>query len=362
MKKFKKRNRKGLDLFASYPIKFLETIASVEYNGLVENFSFTFPEKKAEHIIVNLCSTEPWALPNWPVIKNDVSGFLDKLKKVHTEYFPGSHCHVVIGYREKKLITEFRQFKYNAENQSLKPPSLHLRKEELKKDSENEEYFHLHKTDTVYPYDAPVLIIKKVLGLDIAFGENTTRHGILLLDAQTISAVFEHYIQKNEIDSRLIPISGTGLKENRILNIKLGTPIKIAIEPYLKSDIKYRVFLDGPLKGTEVEDLTQKIDWSVKNIVVMEERDYKTPFNYVRADELRFTTSLMGEERRCVYCNYCDDICPVNLEPALYWHCYSRGEKRKARLYALEKCIECGLCSFICPSKLELLQVIKECK
>jgi electron transport complex protein RnfC len=361
-KKLKKRSKKGLNLLTAYPIKFSEAVESVEYDGPLENFSFTFPKKKVEHIIVNLCQTEPWALPNWAVFNGDIASFLYKLEKVLTEYFPGSHCHIVIGYREKKLINEFKQYKDNAENQFLKPLSLPLLKGKLEKDSENEEYFHLHTADTIYPYDAPVLIIKNVLGLDIAFGEDTTKHGILLLDAQAISAVFEHYIQNNEFNTRLIPISGTGLNENKILRVKLGTPIKHILASYIKPDIKYRIFLDGPLNGTEVEDLTQKADWAVKNIVVMEERDYKTPFNYARVDELRFTTSLMGEVRRCVYCNYCDDICPVNLEPALYWHCHARGEKQKARLYALEKCIECGLCSFICPSKLELLQVIKECK
>ena len=168
--------------------------------------------------------------------------------------------------------------------------------------------------------------------------------------------------KKNDFNTRLIPISGTGLKDNKILKVKPGTPVKRMLELYVRTDIKYRVFLDGPLNGIEVKDSTQKIDWSTKNIVVIEERGYKTLFPYTRVNELLFTTSLMGELRRCVYCNFCDDICPVNLEPALYWHCYTRGEKQRARTYALEKCIECGLCSFICPSKLELFQVIKECK
>ncbi len=358
----KKRYKKGLNLLTAYPIKFSETIESVEYDGPVEDFSFTFPEQKAKHIIVNLSPTEPWELPNWTVLQDDIAGFLNKLEKIRTKYFPTSQCHIVIGYREKKLINEFKQYKDNAYKQSISPPSITQRKVKLKKNSVNEDYLHLHTADPIYPYDAPVLIIKNIIGLDVAFGDDTTEHGILLLDIQTVSGIFEHYIQKHKFNTRLIPISGTGLNKNKILRVKLGTPIKNILETYIKSDIKYRVFLNGPLNGAEVEDLTQKTDWSIKNLVVMEERDFKTLFHYVRADELSFTTSLMGELRRCVYCNFCDDICPVNLEPALYWHCYSRGEKQKARLYALEKCIECGLCSFICPSKLELLQVIKECR
>ncbi len=343
----KKAYKKGFNLIEAYPVKFAETVILVKYDGPVDNFSFSFPDRKVEHIIVNLCPTEPWALPNRAILRNRTHDFLNKLETVREEYFPDSHCHVVVSQQETGLVNELTQYKAGANR--IYP-------------STKEEYLHLHTIEPVYPYDAPVLIVKNILGLDIAFDQNTIEHGILILDPQNVTGIFEHYIKKNEFNSRLIPISGTGLNDNKILKVKPGTPIKSMLELYVRTDIKYRVFLDGLLNGTEVKDLTQKIDWFTKNIVVMEERDYKTPFPYLSVNELLFTTSLMGELRRCVYCNFCDDICPVNLEPALYWHCYDRGEKHKARTYTLEKCIECGLCSFICPSKLELLQVIRECK
>ncbi len=337
-KKNKKVYKNGFNLIETYPVKFSETVILVKYDGPVDNFTFSFPDRKVEHIIMNLCPTEPWALPNWAVLKNKVPDFLNKLETVRNRYFPDSHCHIVIDHQETNLINEVNQYR------------------------SQKDWLSVHTQNPIYPYDAPVLIVKNILGLDLAFDQNTIKLGILLLDTQTITGIFEHYIKKNEFNTRLIPISGTGLKDNKILKVKPGTPVNKILETYVRTDIKYRVFFDGPLNGTEVEDLTQAIDWSVKSIVVMEERDYKTPFPYAKVNELLFTTSLMGELRRCVYCNFCDDICPVNLEPALYWHCYDRGEKHKARTYALEKCIECGLCSFICPSKLELLQVIKECK
>ncbi|MFV1975481.1 MAG: 4Fe-4S dicluster domain-containing protein [Candidatus Scalindua sp.] len=330
--------KKGFDLIKAYPTEFSEEIVSVRYSGQTENFSFSFPEKKVEHIIINLCPTEPWALPHWAILKGNTTNFLHKLEKVISEHFPDSPCRIVVDRREDDLINDLIRY------------------------GKKKEWLHTHSMKPVYPYDAPVLIIKNILGLKITFAENPIEHGVLLLEPQDITNIFEHYIRKKETTTRLIPISGTGLHENRVLKVKTGTPVETVLKKYVKTNIKYRVFFDGPLNGTEVEDLTQAIDWSVKNIVVIEEKDYKTPFPYIRTEELRFTTSLRGELRRCVYCNYCDDICPMNLEPALYWHCYSRGEKRKARTYALEKCIECGLCSYICPSKLELLQVIRECR
>ncbi len=337
-KKSKKVYKNGFNLLETYPVEFSEKVGTVKYDGPIETFDFSFPDKKIKHVIVNLCPTEPWALPNSAVLKNGVRNILDKLDIVRTRYFPESHCYVVISTQETKLIKESKQHEGH------------------------EEWLHVHTSDPIYPNDAPVLIVKKILGLDIAYGRNTVEIGVLVLDPQTVVGIFEHHIRKNEFSTRLIPISGTGLRENKILEVKPGTPVQKILDGNVREDIKYRVFVDGPLNGSEVKDLTQKINWSTKNVVVLEERDYKTLFHFARVSELLFTTSLMGELRRCIYCNYCDDICPVDLEPALYWHCYIRGEKQKARLYALEKCIECGLCSFICPSKLELLQVIKECK
>ncbi len=367
----KKAYKNGFNLIETYPVKFSETIIFVKHNGPVDSFNFAFPDKKVEHIIVNLCPTEPWALPNRAILRNRTHDFLNKLETVRAEYFPDSHCHVVVNYQETTLVNEVNQYKGNADKiplprtksaENFNPPSPPLPKGGLSGDFAKGEYLHLHTMEPVYPYDAPVLIVKNILGLDITFGQNTIEQGILLLDPQNVTGIFEYYIKKNGFNTRLIPISGTGLEDNKILKVKPGTPVKRMLELYVRTDIKYRVFLDGPLNGTEVKDSTQKIDWSTKNIVVMEERDYKTLFPYTSVNELLFTTSLMGELRRCVYCNFCDDICPVNLEPALYWHCYDRSEKHEARSYALEKCIECGLCSFICPSKLELFQIIKECK
>ena len=330
--------KKGFDLIKAYPTKFSEDIVSVRYSGRTEDFSFSFPDKKIDHIVINLCPTEPWALPHWAILKDNTTNFLHRLEKIRSEYFPDSQCRIIVEHREDNLINDLIRF------------------------GEKHKWLHTYSMKPVYPYDAPVLILKNVLGLKIAFGENPVEHGVLLLEAQSITGIYEHYILKRENEVRLVPISGTGLNENRILKIRPGTPVETVLKKYIRTDIKYRVFINGPLNGTEIKELTQPIDWSLKNIVIMEERDYKTPFHSLGLKELRFTTSLMGELRQCVYCNFCDDICPVDLEPALYWHCYSRGEKQKARIYTIDKCIECGLCSFVCPSKLELLQVIKECK
>ena len=113
-KRMKKAYKKGFNLIETYPVKFSETIVFVKHNGPVDNFSFSFPDKKVDHIIVNLCPTEPWALPNLAILRNRTHDFLNKLVAVRAEHFPDSHCHVVVSHQDTTLVNEFNQYKANA--------------------------------------------------------------------------------------------------------------------------------------------------------------------------------------------------------------------------------------------------------
>ncbi|KAA3593482.1 MAG: hypothetical protein D8M57_00470 [Candidatus Scalindua sp. AMX11] len=334
----KKVYKKGFNLIEAYPITFSKKVEPVIYDDTAETFKIPLPNTKVEHIVINLCPTEPWTLPNSIAIENSAQELFFQLNSIRTQLFDGPHCHVVISTNERELMREVEALKGNGD------------------------WIHSYLRDPIYPHDDPVLLLNDILGLDLPFGQDSVEVGVLILDAQAVSGIFKYHIEGNKHSTRLIPISGTGLVENKILKVTPGTPLRLIVEGNVKEDIDYRAFLDGPLNGYEVKDFSQGLNWSTKSIVVLEEKDYKTPFPYMQLDKLLFTTNLMGEVRRCLYCNHCDDICPVDLEPALFWHCHTRGERERARLYRLEKCIECGLCSFICPSKLELLQVIKECK
>ena len=145
-----------------------------------------------------------------------------------------------------------------------------------------------------YPQDDPVILSKVVLDLEINFGQDTMTQGVLILDAQTVSAIYENCMLGNKVDSRFIALSGTGLKENEIINVQLGTSLEKILQNRVKESVKYRVFVNGPLHGREITDLSQKIDWSINNIVVLEELDQKVMFPMFKSDELVLTTNMLG--------------------------------------------------------------------
>lgn len=330
--------RGGLNLLDVYPLRFCSIVDNVSSDGAPDVFEFHVPSQKIEHVMVNLCPTEPWALPNWIILGHKTPEFFDKLCEIRTRYFSEATFHLAVNNNDGALVAAARDYTRNAG------------------------WMKVCALEPKYPQDDPALLAKVILGMDVQFGNDLASLGVLALDAQTASAIYASCILGNKVDSRYVVLSGTGLKENEILCVQLGTSLEKLIQNRVQGAGKYRVFVNGPLRGKEISDLSREIDWAVNSIVVLKELDDKIVFPMIKSDEMAFTTNILGEPRECVCCNFCDDVCPVDLEPVLFYRSYKRGEKHKAWSYNLERCIECGLCSFVCPSKIELLQIIKECK
>src|SRR5574337_1138974 len=90
----------GFNLLDAYPLKFCNIIEEISSDGTPEIFQFHIPDQKVEHVIVNLCPTEPWTLPNWVTLKHKTTAFLTLLKEIKTSYFPDARYYVAINEKE----------------------------------------------------------------------------------------------------------------------------------------------------------------------------------------------------------------------------------------------------------------------
>jgi Na+-transporting NADH:ubiquinone oxidoreductase subunit A len=71
-------------------------------------------------------------------------------------------------------------------------------------------------------------------------------------------------------------------------------------------------------------------------------------------------TNIHGEERACINCGYCTNICPVDLAPSFIMKALLSDDIEDALSYGLLDCSRCGLCSYACPSKIELTQILSK--
>ena len=77
---------------------------------------------------------------------------------------------------------------------------------------------------------------------------------------------------------------------------------------------------------------------------------------------LSLDCGMHGEERPCINCSRCAQVCPVSILPQYTMKCMVAGEVEEALAHGLLDCIECGLCAYVCPSKIELLDILKTAK
>jgi len=64
----------------------------------------------------------------------------------------------------------------------------------------------------------------------------------------------------------------------------------------------------------------------------------------------------------CVRCGWCQEDCPVGLDPQALLEIVECGALAEAsRLYP-HACIDCGLCSFVCPAELPLAEAAAKLK
>ncbi len=70
--------------------------------------------------------------------------------------------------------------------------------------------------------------------------------------------------------------------------------------------------------------------------------------------------NLHGEERACINCSYCENICPNDLMPGFIMKALYSDDIEEALLLGLLDCCRCGLCSYSCPSKIELAQILSD--
>ncbi len=203
---------------------------------------------------------------------------------------------------------------------------------------------------TKYPQGAEKMLVKKLLDRQVPEGGLPLDVGVVVLNVSTILAIYQAIYEGLPLIQRVITISGEGLKRKGNFLIRIGTPIEDIIdlcfdgnrEKFLE---EYQIKMGGPMMGILQEDLNSAVIKGTTGFTIL--RKYPVE---------------VSEERECIKCGRCVEVCPMELYP-LYYAYYGKKEMwEEALKYNVENCIECGCCDYICSSKINLLSFIKKAK
>jgi Na+-transporting NADH:ubiquinone oxidoreductase subunit A len=303
------------------------------------------PAGAPQAIIVSTVNLEPFTARGDVQIRNDLASFTRGLE----------HLQALLEYQPIYLIFP----KVNSE-------FAHQVRNSLRGFA----WIRLIEASTVYPADDFALTARS-LGLR----PSVEKGSVWGLRAEGVIA-FDSVISANDsITSRVIALGGPGVPQPTHIEVPIGFPIA-SIRELCGIAASNRLISGGVFSGTSIDAQQLGVDAECSGITVLPEPEAREFLSFVRpcfskrsysrafASAIRprfferFTTALRGENRACVSCGYCTEVCPARIVPTAIHKLLYQNNIDEVEAFLPDRCIGCGLCSYVCPSKIELASEI----
>jgi len=199
----------------------------------------------------------------------------------------------------------------------------------------------------VYPAGGERQLITTLTDLEVPHDGLPSDIGMVCQNVGTAAAIARWIRDGEPLISRIVTITGSGVREPGNLEVRIGTPLASAVADcggYVGSVVKR--IMGGSMMGVALPDDTLPIIKGTNCFIA------------ATAEDLR----PRGEEMPCIRCGNCSFVCPALLLPQqLHWHA-AAGDLEALERFGLMDCIECGCCDYVCPSQIPLAQSFREAK
>lgn len=198
-----------------------------------------------------------------------------------------------------------------------------------------------------YPTGGERQLIRLMTGQEVPIGGLPADLGIHCQNVGTVYAAYRAIVHGEPLVSRMVTVTGRGVRNPQNLEVRLGTSVKDLItECGGYTEEAEFLILGGAMMGKAIPSDDMPVTASVNCVLVAG----KTEFQSLR------------QEKPCIRCGECSDACPAGLLPQqLYWQANS-SQFDKLLDSGLSSCIECGCCDVVCPSHIPLTQMFKSSK
>lgn len=232
-----------------------------------------------------------------------------------------------------------------------------------------------------HPQGNPTLVAASLFHTsnDLSAEQLLSQQGTLFLPPQSPLLVFEAVVEGKPFTRTKVSVGGC-IEQSLIMDAPLGTPLSTILEQASVDNSDLLCLLGGPLTGLAQKDTSLPVGKDINSIVVLQRKGEREFLPFLRPGRGRksftntFLSSLLpgkvweknadyhGEERPCISCGFCRDVCPVDILPFQIYKTASHDLIDETKRLNPNLCIKCGLCSYVCPSKLPLTSTIGKAK
>ena len=284
------------------------------------------PASEIELLLINGVECEPYISADDRLMREHAREILDGIEIVHGLLNPKR---VIIAIEDNKPEA------VQAMQQAL--DSCHLPKGSIR----------ITVIPTKYPSGGEKQLIQIITGQEVPSGAIPAQLGIVVHNVGTAFAIREAVCLGKPLIERVVTVTGGNIPKPGNYWVPLGTPIAHILEQsgFTPSD-QDTVIIGGPMMGHTLPLIQVPLLKGSNCILVPSASEISPP----------------AEEKACIRCGECAQVCPASLLPQqLYWH--SKAEEYdKASAYNLRDCIECGCCSYVCPSDIPLVEYYRVAK
>lgn len=194
---------------------------------------------------------------------------------------------------------------------------------------------------TAYPNGDEGQLITQLLGKEIPRGAMPADVGVIVQNVATAYAC-ARWIQHGEpLISRIVTVTGAGLRQPGNLEARLGTRMSDLIAACAGDQVAAgadTLIMGGAMMGRALAHDSFPIIKASNCLIVARHAVLKPA----------------AVEMPCIRCGECAHACPVRLLPQQLL-AYARNDNRPAlHELGLFDCIECGCCDYVCPSNITL--------
>lgn len=203
----------------------------------------------------------------------------------------------------------------------------------------------MYHVPDVYPVGAEKILIHRILRKKIPAGEIPAQAGILVLNVQTVLAIYEAVYHNRPASAKYLTISNLKTQKSRVARLKLGAKISEIINAeYPDSGTGGAcVFSGGGFMQARIAEDTDVVERTTNFIAVADYPYYK-------------------ESPLCSKCGLCLMHCPAGLQVNQIAELADDDKLDETIKYRPYQCISCGSCSYVCLAGRDLAAKVKNAK